>query len=69
MSVHLDYDGYVFFQSHDDESAHLQESKKLKAAFEEMQSRVLKAMLPVEKSPGNEAGGESWLRKLAPVDV
>jgi hypothetical protein len=26
-------------------------------------------MLPVEKSPGNEAGGESWLRKLAPVDV
>mmetsp|Transcript_14583 Transcript_14583/g.32198 ORF Transcript_14583/g.32198 Transcript_14583/m.32198 type:complete len:144 (-) Transcript_14583:48-479(-) len=26
-----------------------EESKKLKAAFEEMQSRVLKAMLPVEK--------------------
>ena len=69
MSVHLDYDGYVFFKSHDDESAHLQESKKLKAAFEEMQSRVLKAMLPVEKSPGNEAGGGSWLRELAPVDV
>ena len=33
-----------------------EESKKLKAAFDQMQSRVLKAMLPVEKSP-DDAGG------------